>query len=129
MSTHRPIKLFVFAACLLAGSAMQGLAADLDSTANPQVVQPASMESTQVQSVKPDQPATSNKLTYVRTAEFTPQAIRQAGDGRDALHADRRWPQLENCINATNTPEAFNSCLASALLQDSTGAAASLLGR
>jgi len=129
MITHRPMKLFVFAACLLAGSAMQGFAADSDNTTNPQAVQPTSMDSTQVQSATPDQPATSNRLTYMRTAEFTPQAARQAGDGRDALHTDRRWPQLESCINATNTPEAFNSCLANALLQDSTGAAASLLGR
>ena len=95
MITHRPMKLFVFAACLLAGSAMQGFAADSDNTTNPQAVQPTSMDSTQVQSATPDQPATSNRLTYMRTAEFTPQAARQAGDGPRDQARQRRSAEVE----------------------------------
>ena len=34
----------------------------------------------------------------------------------DRLHNDPRWPQFKNCIENTETPEAFNACLRQAFL-------------
>ena len=45
----------------------------------------------------------------------------------DGLHKDPRWPQFRNCIDHTDTPQAFEACLQQAFMTDTTGMTAALL--
>jgi hypothetical protein len=69
---------------------------------------------------------TADPQSYVRTAQFN--MSQPSGSVQDGLHDDHRWPAMERCINQT-TPADFNTCLASAFMQDGTGHSLSLLSR
>ncbi len=71
-------------------------------------------------------PVDTSTQAYVKTAEFTVQS--PAEPIQDGLHADHRWAAMERCIN-TASQAMFNSCLASAFLQDGTGLSGSLRRR
>jgi hypothetical protein len=59
-----------------------------------------------------------------------PSKINQLGGPQlkaDGLHKDPRWPQFQNCIDNTYSPQAFAACLQQAFRSDMTGAGPALL--
>jgi hypothetical protein len=103
------------------------LAAGANASAQDRLATANAPEAATLQPASPLAPAPgSSNITLpatIRTVSLTPADSAPVHD----LHTDPRWPQIANCVNNTATPEAFQTCLQSALLADTTGNAAALL--